>query len=171
MEVPMNKRMTKITWTLGLVFAALSPITTHAQAETAPDEYKADNMARVEALSAKTEFEGKFSLPYKVQCHMHTLKPGDYTVVVKTLEDGMKLVMFRREGSEVVVESKPIPPTPVPEQQGHSAVLVRHGQGPGRYTLEAVYVESLKLVLMLDESGHTQMLDKIFAGVKRVPIS
>jgi hypothetical protein len=32
--------------------------------------------------------------------------------------------------------------------------------------LEAVYVESLKLVLMLDESGHTQMLDKIFADVK-----
>ena len=55
--------------------------------------------------------------------------------------------------------------------QGHSAVLVRHGQGPGSYTLEAVYVESLKLVLVLDESGHTQFLDKIFAGVKRVPIS
>jgi hypothetical protein len=171
-EIPMKKRIARIPWAiLGLVFAVLFPFTTHAQAETSPDEYKADNMARVEALSAKTEFEGKFSLPYKVQCHMHTLKPGDYTVVVKTLEDGMKLVMFRREGSEVVVESKPIPPTPVPEQQGHSAILVRHGQGPGNYTLEAVYVESLKLVLMLDESGHTQMLDKIFAGVKRVPIS
>jgi hypothetical protein len=49
--------------------------------------------------------------------------------------------------------------------------LVRHGQGPGNYTLEAVYVESLKLVLMLDESGHTQLLDKMFATVKRVPIS
>jgi hypothetical protein len=49
--------------------------------------------------------------------------------------------------------------------------LVRHGQGPGNYTLEAVYVESLKLVLMLDESGHTRVVDKIFAGVKRVPIS
>jgi hypothetical protein len=128
-------------------------------------------MARIEALSAKTDFEGHFSLPYKAQCHLHKLEPGDYTVVVKTLEDGMKLVMFRREGSEVVVESRPIPPTAVPEDQGHSAVLVRHGQGPGNYTLEAVYVESLKLVLMLDESGHTRVIDKIFAGVKRVPIS
>ena len=167
----MKKRMTKITWTiLGLVFAVLFPITTHAQAETAPDEHKADNMARIEALSAKTEFEGHFSLPNKVQCHTHKLEPGDYTVVVKTLEDGMKLVMFRREGSEVVVESRPIPPTSVPDE-GHSAVLVRHGPGPGNYTLEAVYVESLKLVLMLDESGHTQFLDKIFAGAKRFPIS
>jgi hypothetical protein len=69
------------------------------------------------------------------------------------------------------VESRPIPPTAVPEDQGHSAVLVRHGQGPGNYTLEAIYVESLKLVLMLDESGHTRVVDKIFAGVKRVPIS
>jgi hypothetical protein len=172
MEIPMKKRMTKITWTtLALVFAVLFPITTHAQAETAPDEYKADNMARIEALSAKTDFEGHFSLPYKVQCHAHKLAPGDYTVVVKTLEDGMKLVMFRREGSEVVVESRPIPPTAVPTDQGHSAVLVRHGPGPGNYTLEAVYVESLKLVLMLDESGHAQFPDKIFAGVKRVPIS
>jgi hypothetical protein len=171
METPMNKRMTKITWTtLGLALAFLFPITTHAQAETAPDEVKADNMARIEALSAKTEFEGKFSLPTKVQCHMHKLAPGDYTVVVKTLEDGMKLVMFRREGSEVVVESRPIPPTPV-RDEGHSAVLLRHGPGPGNYTLEAVYVEGLKLVLMLDESGHTQVLDKIFAGMKRVPIS
>jgi hypothetical protein len=171
MEIAMKKRITKITWAaVGLVFAVLLPITTYAQAETTPDEYKADNMARIEALSAKTEFEGHFSLPYKVQCHTHKLKPGDYTVVVKTLDDGMKLVMFRREGSEVVVESRPIPPTPVPDQ-GHSAVLVRHGQGPGNYTLEAVYVESLKLVLVLDESGHTQLLDKIFAGVKRVPIS
>ena len=171
METLMKKRRTRITWTtLGLVFAVLFPITTHAQAETAPDEVKADNMARIEALSAKTEFEGHFSLSNKVQCHMHKLAPGDYTVVVKTLEDGMKLVMFRRQGSEVVVESRPIPPTPVPDQ-GHSAVLVRHGPGPGNYTLEAVYVESLKLVLMLDESGHTQLPDKIFAGVKRVPIS
>ena len=167
----MKKRMTIITLTtLGLVFAVLSPITTRAQADTAPDQYKADNMARIEALSAKTEFEGKFSLPYKVQCHNHKLGPGEYTVVVKTLEDGMKLVMFRREGSEVVVESKPIPPTPVSDQ-GHSAILVRHGQGPGNYTLEAVYVESLKQVLMLDETGHTQFLDKMFAGLKRVPIS
>jgi len=167
----MKKRMTKITWTiLGLMFAVLFPITTHAQSDAAPDQYKADNMARIEALSAKTEFEGHFSLPYKAQCHMHKLEPGNYTVVVKSLEDGMRLVMFRREGSEVVVESRPIPPTSAPDQ-GHSAVLIRHGQGPGAYTLEAVYVESLKLVLVLDESGHTQLLDKIFAGVKRVPIS
>ncbi|MGD0404938.1 MAG: hypothetical protein ABSB66_17275 [Candidatus Acidiferrales bacterium] len=167
----MKNTMAKITCaTLALLFAVLSPNTAHAQAETAPDSYKADNMARIEALSAKTDFEGHFSLKYKVQCHMHKMEPGDYTVVVKTLDDGMKLVMFRREGSEVVVESKPIPPTTVTDQ-GHSAILVRHGQGPGNYTLEAVYVESLKLVLMLDESGHTQLLDKMFATVKRVPIS
>jgi hypothetical protein len=53
MEIPMKKRMTNITWTtLGLVFAVLFPITTHAQVEIAPDEYKTDNMVRIEALSS-----------------------------------------------------------------------------------------------------------------------
>jgi len=34
-----------------------------------------------------------------------------------------------------------------------------------------VYVEILKLVLFLDESGNTKPLDKMFASVIRVPIS
>jgi len=34
-----------------------------------------------------------------------------------------------------------------------------------------VYVENLKLVLFLDEGGHEKPLDKVFAGVKRIPIS
>lgn len=82
----------------------------------------------------------------------------------------MKMVLFRRKGSEVVIESHPIAPASVSDE-GLSAVLVRYGQGPGNCTLEVVYVESLKLLLVPDESGHTQFLDKIFAGVKRVPIS
>jgi hypothetical protein len=38
-------------------------------------------------------------------------------------------------------------------------------------TLEGVYLENLKLVLFLDETGHTNSIDKMFAIVKRVPIS
>jgi hypothetical protein len=32
-------------------------------------------------------------------------------------------------------------------------------------------VESLKLVLYLDDSGHTKPFDKVFASVTRLPIS
>lgn len=80
----MKTKMSKISWmTVSLVLAVLVPITAHAQRETAPDEYKADNMARIEALSAKSELQGRFSLPYKVQYQLHKLEPGDYTLVVK----------------------------------------------------------------------------------------
>jgi hypothetical protein len=81
-----------------------------------------------------------------------------------------KMVTLQREGSDVVLHSRPVTPTSVSDQ-GHSAVLVRHGPGPGTHTLEGVYVEILKLVLFLDESGNTKPLDKMFASVIRLPIS
>jgi hypothetical protein len=49
--------------------------------------------------------------------------------------------------------------------------MLGHGPGPGTHTLEGVYLENLKLVLFLDETGHTNPIDKVFASVKRVPIS
>jgi hypothetical protein len=79
-------------------------------------------------------------------------------------------VTLQREGSDIVLQSRPVPPTSVPDE-GRSAVLVRHGPGPGSHTLEGVYLENLKLVLFLDESAHTRPLDKMFASVKRLPIS
>jgi hypothetical protein len=63
-----------------------------------------------------------------------------------------------------------VPPTTVPNE-GHSAVLLRNGPGPSGHTLEGVYVENLKVVLILDESGHTKFIDKMFASLKRVPIT
>jgi hypothetical protein len=119
--------------------------------------------------SVKTDFQGHFSLPYEVQCHGHKLAPGDYTLVVKTVGED-KMVTLQREGSDVVLNSRPVPPTSVSDH-GPSAVMLRHGPGPGTHTLEGVYLENLKLVLFLDETGHTNPIDKVFASVKRVPIS
>jgi hypothetical protein len=154
---------------VGLLFACFFPQTTRAQAETHPEEYKGDNMTSVSPASAKVEFTGHFSLPYDVQCHGHKLAPGKYTVLVKTVGQD-KMVTLQREGSDVVLQSRPVPPTSVPDE-GHSAVLLRHGPGPGGHTLEGVYVEDLKLVLFLDDAGHTKPLDKMFASVQRVPIT
>lgn len=167
----MRNTMRKITWMIsGMLLACFWPATAHAQAETAPDEYKSSNVARVDpAPPAKTEFEGHFSLPFQAQCHGHKLPPGQYTLMVKTVGTD-KMVTLQREGSDVVLQSRPVPPTSVSDQ-GHSAVLLRHGPGPKSHTLEGVYVENLKLVLFLDESGHTKFMDRMFAGLKRVPIS
>jgi hypothetical protein len=176
MEFPMQKtkmmldRMMQISrFVPVLILAAFFPVIAHAQAETGAQEHQSSNMTAITASSAKTEFQGHFSLPYEVQCHGHKLVPGEYTVLVKTVGDD-KMVTLQREGSDVVLHSRPVPPTSVSDQ-GPSAVLLRHGPGPGGHTLEGVYLENLKLVLFLDETGHNNPIDKVFASVKRVPIS
>jgi len=126
-------------------------------------------MAHVVHPEAKVEFQGHFELPYQVQCHVNKLAPGKYKLLVKTVGEN-KMVTLQREGSDVFIQSRPVPPESVPEE-GRSAVLLRHGPGTGGRTLEGVYVEQLKLVLFLDEAGHSNPIDKIFAGMQRVPIT
>ncbi len=152
-----------------LILAAFSPVIAHAQAETGAQEHETTNMAAIEHTPAKTEFEGRVSLPYEVQCHGHKLAAGEYKLFVKTVGED-KMVTLQREGSDVVLKSRPVPPTSVSDH-GPSAVMLRHGPGPGTHTLEGVYLENLKLVLFLDETGHTNPIDKVFASVKRIPIT
>jgi hypothetical protein len=170
-EISMKKTVRGIKWMIvGLLLVCFWPATADAQAETSPDEFKSGNVAHITpAPPAKVEFQGSFSLPFRVQCHGNKLAPGKYMLVVKTVGED-KMVTLQREGSDIVLKSRPIPPTSVSDE-GHSAVLVRHGPGPNSHTLEGVYLENLKLVLFLDESGHTRFLDKMFAGLKRLPIS
>jgi hypothetical protein len=166
----MKNLLTKTAWmAAGLVLACFCSATTHAQATIAPDNYPRLNTVSITPEIVKVDFQGNFSLPNEVQCHGHKLAPGKYTLMVKTIGTE-KMVTLQREGSDVVLHSRPVTPTSVSDH-GHSAVLVRHGPGPGTHTLEGVYVEVLKLVLFLDESGHTKPLDKMFASVIRVPIS
>jgi hypothetical protein len=153
----------------GLALAGFFPAITRAQAETGAQEHQTSNMAAVTTPVMKTDFQGHFSLPYEVQCHGHKLAPGEYTLLVKTVGDD-KMVTLQREGSDVVLQSRPVAPTSVSDK-GHSAVMLRHGPGPSSHTLEGVYLENLKLVLFLDETGKSAPLDKIFASVVRVPIS
>jgi len=169
-EIPMKGTIRKITWMIaGMLLACFWPASAHAQAETGAQEHHMPNAAAITPSTLKTDFEGHFTLPFEVQCHGHKIAPGKYTVVVKTVGEE-KMVTLQREGSDIVLQSRPMPPTSVPDE-GHSAVMVRHGPGPKSHTLEAVYVEDLKLVLFLDESGHQRFMDKMFAGLKRLPIS
>jgi len=166
--------MKKLLMKLPLIIAVLAlanffPSITHAQAETGAQEHQSSNMSTAAPTPSKTEFEGHVSLPYQVQCHGHKLVAGEYTLLVKTV-GADKMVTLQREGSDVVLQSRPVPPTSVSDQ-GHSVVMLRHGPGPSGHTLEGVYVESLKLVLFLDETGHSAPIDKVFASVVRVPIS
>jgi hypothetical protein len=152
-----------------LILAAFFPVISHAQAETGAQDHETHNMAAIAHTPATTEFEGHVSLPYQVQCHGHKLMAGEYKLLVKTVGED-KMVTLQREGSDVVLRSRPVPPTSVSDH-GPSAVMLRHGPGPGTHTLEGVYIENLKLVLFLDETGHANPIDKVFASVKRIPIT
>lgn len=163
------KTMVRITLTMaGLTLACFCPAAAHAQADTAPDSYKLSNAAPVTLPTpAKVEFQGKFSLPFKARCNGHELAPGEYTLAVKTIGEN-KTVTIQREGNEIVLTVTKVEPA---STSGQAAVLVRHGPGPWARTVEAVHVEGLKMMLYLDESGHADPLSKMFAGLKRVPIS
>ncbi|MGA8221071.1 MAG: hypothetical protein WB780_05395 [Candidatus Acidiferrales bacterium] len=166
----MKNSFTKLSWMIAaLMLAVFSPAVAHAQAETGAQEHPTTNMAPITAPVEKTDFKGQVSLPFQAQCHGHKIAPGEYTLTVKTVGED-KMVTLQREGSDVVLKSRPITPTSVPDE-GHSVLMVRHGPGPSSHTLEGVYVESLKVTLVLDESGKSGRLDKMFAGLKRIPIS
>jgi hypothetical protein len=165
----MKLTLRRNTWILaGLLLASFWPATTHAQAETAPDEFKSPNTApHVPAPPAKADFEGTFSLPNQVQCHGHKLPPGLYTIAVKTVGEN-KMITIQHDKSDTVLTVVRVSDTPT---SGPSVVMMRHGPGPRTWTLEGVYIEKSKVSLYLDEGGHTNFLDRMFASVKRVPIS
>jgi len=160
----------KLMWMIaGVVLACFWPAAAHAQAESAPETYESHKgEPEKPPPSVKSEFEGNFSLPYQVQCSGHKLEAGKYTLIVKTVGEG-KMVTLRREGNEIVLTVRRT--SPPASAAGPSAVMLRHGPGPGSRTLEGLYLEKLNLELYLDESGHVKRMDKMFAGVKRVPIS
>lgn len=152
----------------GLAAAMWCPATARAQAETTPETYKSSGTAPMtEAPAAKLDYQGTFSLSQKVQCAGHKLEPGKYTLLVKTVGEN-KMVTLQHEGGDIVLTVKRAIQHTEP---GKSAVLVRHGPGPGSHTLEAVYCEVLNMMFYLDESGHDKPMDKMFAGVKRLPMS
>ena len=170
MKDKVKNHVVKTTWIIpALMLAAFFPTISHAQAETGAQEHETKNMAAIVNTPSKTDFQGHFTLPYEVHCHGHKLAPGEYTLLVKTVGED-KMVTLQKEGSDVVLHSRVVPPTSVSDH-GPSAVMLRHGPGPGAHTLEGVYLENLKLVLFLDETGNANPIDKVFASVKRVPIS
>jgi hypothetical protein len=151
-----------------LAAVSLWPATVHAQAETNPDTYHPSGTPpSASSPAVQKHFEGSFKLSQPAQCEGHKLEVGEYKLIVKTVGEG-KMVTLEREGHDIVLTVRRTAPA---SETGKTVVLVRHGPGPGSRTLEAVYCEVLNMMLYLDESGHEKRMDKMFAGVKRVPVA
>lgn len=151
-----------------LGFAFMLPATAHAQSDMSPDEYAfsavevtvAQPVQTANAQAAKADFEGKVSLPYAVKCGNKNLKPGRYSLSVKS-EGTSQVVTINGGGQNMNMPVREVSTHRVTSQ---SALLVRKS-GEGR-KLEAVYVDGLKATLYLEASTKEGQ-----AGIERLPIS
>jgi len=151
-----------------LGFACLLPARVNAQVDAQPDPdlyegphteaIAAHAVPTARAKEAKTDFAGKFSLPYNVECGGRNLRPGQYSISVKS--EGTNRVLNIHSSAA----NMNIPVRVVPANQGasRSAVLVRTS-GEGR-KLEAVYVEGLNATLYLEANTG-------YGAMERLPIS
>jgi pectin methylesterase-like acyl-CoA thioesterase len=145
-----------------LGFASLLPLTARAQSDVMPDSFPftAAEAAATQTVQhtgvkiAKTDFEGKVSLPYDVKCEGKNLKAGKYLVSVK-LEGTSRVVTLHGSGENVNVQVHEVPANRAASQ---SVLLVRKA-GDG-HSVEAVYVKALNTTLYLDSSlngSHVRM--------------
>jgi len=151
---------------LGL--ACLLPARVYAQVDAQPDPdlYEGPNteaiaahaMPTAHAQEEKADFAGRFSLPYNVECDGRNLRPGQYSISVRSQGTNRVLNIHSRAAN------MNIPVRVVPANQGasRSAVLVR-ASGEGR-KLEAVYVEGLNATLYLEANTS-------YGVMERLPIS
>jgi len=137
-----------------LGFACLLPARVYAQVDAMPDTNinEGPNMERIGAQTTpvataketQTDFAGKFSLPYNVKCGSKNLKPGQYSLAVKSQGTGRVVTIH---GSDTNV-NLPVHVVPADRSASHSTLLVRKS-GEARQ-LEGVYVEELKATLYVE---------------------
>ena len=159
-------KVSVLTATLGCAF--LVPATARAQSDVMPDSFAFSSgevtaTQPVQSLGvqqANADFEGKFSLPYGVQCAGRNLRPGEYLFSVKS-EGSARVVAIRGGGENVRIHVREVRAN----RRGttKSALLLRKS-GDAR-SLAGLYVEGLSSTLYLD--SNTTGSD---SGMERLPI-
>jgi hypothetical protein len=160
-----------------LGFAALVPATARAQSDVMPDSFafsaeEATSTQPADAKFAKSNFEGKVSLPYDVKCEGKNLKAGQYSLSVKL--DGIShMVTLHGSGQDVNLHVSELSANaaanvrsnqPSNEARSQSALLI--GKSSEGRKVEAVYVKELNCTLYLNTSSQGT-----FSHIERLPIS
>lgn len=153
---------------LALGVACLLPATARAQSDVMPDSFpfSAEEAAAFWSAqpaatnTAKADFEGKVSLPYGLICGSKNLKPGQYSLSVKS-EGSTRVVTIRRGSENVSVRVREV----TANRSAKPSMLLVRNSAAGR-KLEAVYLTELNATLYLspDANGNN-------AGMERLPIS
>ena len=134
-----------------LGMACLLPATVHAQADVAPDHYElsntdvtaAQNTAIASAKETKADFAGKFSLPYSVKCSGRNLRPGQYSISVKS-EGTSRVITIHGNRANMNIPARAI----ASNQRTEESALIVRKSGEAR-KLEGIYVAQLNATLYL----------------------
>jgi hypothetical protein len=137
-----------------LGFACLLPARVYAQVDAMPDTNvdEGPNMERIGAQTtpvaaakeAKIDFAGSFRLPYGIKCGTKNLKPGQYSLAVKSAGTSRVVTIHGRDTNV----NLPVHVVSADRSASHSTLLVRNS-GEARQ-LEGVYVEELKATLYVE---------------------
>lgn len=141
-------------FTMALGLACLLPATAHAQSDAMPDyfpfsaeEANATQPAQPAVTKvAKVDFEGKVSLPYGLNCTGKNLKPGEYSLSVKS-EGPNRVVTIHGSGQNVSMRVREVQAN---RGSNQSVLLVRKSTEGRR--LEAVHLPDLNATLYLDSN-------------------
>jgi len=154
--------------TLGFISMLAPAARAQADAMPNPDEFPFSAPEATAAQSAqpaaaqivKADFEGKVSLPFNVHCGAKNLKPGQYSLSVKS-QGTTRVVTLHGAGQNMTMRVQEVS---THRGTSQSALLVRKS-GEGR-RLEAVYVAGLNATLYLSASS-----DGSHARMEKLPIS
>lgn len=163
MKITTVAKASILTAVLG--FACLLPARVYAQVDAMPDTdfNEGPNMERIgaptvpvaSARETKADFAGRFSLPYDMQCGGKNLKPGQYSLSVKS-EGTSRVVTIHGVAANVNIQVREVPAN---RGASHSALLVRKSN-EGR-KLEGVYVAELNATLYLAPNTSQGVMEQL----------
>jgi len=154
-----------VTLTAVLGFACLLPASVHAQVDAQPDTnlYEGPNMERIgaptvpvaSANGANADFAGTFSLPYKVACGAKNLKPGQYSLSVKSEGTG-RVVTIHGSSANMKIPARVVPAN---RATSHSELLV--SKSGERRRVEGVYIAGLNATLYLEANASDGVMERL----------
>jgi hypothetical protein len=158
-------------WVGWMSLALPFPTTCFAQADVSPDAYVAVVASTVQASSqaaasnqrGKSDFGGKFTLPYDVQCAGVKLPAGEYSVAVDR-RGKIQTVILTHGNDTTRFPAKAVFPS---SRHGSAIVVWRDGE---ERKLAAVYLEKMRVVLYLDSDQFLQV-SSTDPHFDRLPIS
>lgn len=151
-------------------FAIVGVPCAYAQAEVNPDQFESPNTesfvkAKTAAATeaASVSLEGKFSLPYSVQCNGKSLSPGEYLLSLRS--DGRTAqITLNREGQAMKFEG--LTQKSAPNRRPDALVVERSGNSR---QLSVIQVAQMDLILGPDP-GLAHRMDGKPKTVEKLPL-